>query len=467
MEAISKSKKTFRLLLVIGCLFFSSFYLDIWHSPNPVSRALPALTFQENGSLEITPYAEVSMDKSKVGDKYYSDKAPLPTFLTIPAYELFAFFGIDQWNYEDKKYKKAPSWYKKLSLIIFIGAILTASIPFALLVFLGITLSKANFTFKPTFVILSFFGTYLWIYSGTFFNHILSGLFLVLSLYFAFYNKKTFLSGFFVACAFMSEYTLGLFAVLIPVLLLLHKNKIKEVLYFGLGLLPLLIVFLIYNYQITNDAFTFVFYHTNYEDFSKGIKQNYGFGLPTLESIYGLLLSPYMGLIFFFPPVLFWFVKWWKERKIELLKHPVFTSFLALFILISCYFIWWGGYSWGPRYLIPAACILAFFSPQLWEKVQKKKLALMILIGSFVPHFLAKSTVLFLIPDRLSPEGEASYPFSDVIWKAVKEGNFNSNNWLSFLFDTPPFFSALFCLLAFAIWLIAVERIYRKAYLKE
>jgi hypothetical protein len=207
LEAIKKSKSTFRLLLVIGCLFFSSFYIDLWHTPNPVSRALPVLTFQESGSLEITPYAKVSMDKSKVGDKYYSDKAPLPTLLTIPVYEVFSWFGIDQWNYEDKVYKGAPIWYKKLSLIIFIGAILTASIPFALLVFLSISLSKTNFNFKPTLVILSFFGTYLWIYSGTFFNHIISGLFIVLSLYFAFYNRKRFLSGFFVACAVASSQT--------------------------------------------------------------------------------------------------------------------------------------------------------------------------------------------------------------------------------------------------------------------
>jgi hypothetical protein len=223
---------------------------------------------------------------------------------------------------------------------------------------------------------------------------------------------------------------------------------------------------LIYNYQITNDAFTFVFYHTNYEDFSKGIKQNYGFGLPSLASIYGLLLSPYMGLLLFFPPLIFWFRKWWKEQKVELFKNGIFISFLALFILISCYFIWWGGYSWGPRYLIPAACILAFFSPQLWESVQRKKLALIVLIGSFVPNFLAKSTVLFLIPDRLSKEGEASFPFSEIVWKAVKEGSFNNNNWLSFSFDIPPFFSALFCFTAFALWLIAVERTYQKAYLK-
>lgn len=465
MEALSKARRTFHLILILGCLFFSSFYVDIWHTPNPVSRALPVLTFQEKGTLEISKYAEISMDKSKVGDRYYSDKAPLPTFLTIPAYELLAYLGIDQWKYEDHRFKKAPKWYKKLSLIIFIGSLLTACIPFALMVFLSIRLSKTNHLFKPTLIILSFFGTYLWIYSGTFFNHILSGLFIVLSLYFAFNHKKIFLSGFFVSCAFMTEYTLGLFVVLIPLLLLLNRRKLGEFIYFGLGLLPLLLVFLIYNYQITQDAFTFVFYHTNYEDFSKGIKQNYGFALPSFESIYGLLLSPYMGLLLFFPPLIFWIAKWWKTKKTELFKNDVFISFLALFILIASYFIWWGGYSWGPRYLIPAACILAFFSPQLWESMQNKKGALMVLIGSFIPHFLAKSTVLFLIPDRLSEAGEASYPFSEVVWKALKEGNFNNNNWLSFSLDTPPFYSALFCFIAFALWLIVVEKTYRKAYL--
>lgn len=460
------AKKGFYWLFGLGLLFFSLFYVDIWHTPNPISRALPVLTYYETSTLEISRYEEISLDKSKIGDRYYSDKAPLPSLLTLPIYQLSASLGQDKWDYQQKPFNGAPVWYKRLSYIIFLGSVLCSSVPFALLAFFAFQFARQNFNWKPTLVILSIFGTYLFIYSGTYFNHLISGLFLALAVYFISKPKQVWLSGVLCACAFLSEYTLGLFAALLPLFLLKRQEKWKLIFFFGLGFLPALIIYAWYNYSLSGNPFTFVFYYTDYETFSKGIKQNYGFGFPSLESLYGLLLSPYMGFLWFFAPFAFFLVYWFKNGVKKHLTDPVLVNSLALFALISAYFIWWGGYSWGPRYLIPMACILALHSAILWENKGFRKIGLLVLSISFLLHFAAKATVLFLIPDRLSNQGEASFPFTEVVVEAIKAGNYNSNNLFSWWFDLYPKYSAICFLILFLAWLLSVEKLYRAGFLE-
>lgn len=457
----STHSKGFHSLLIIGLLFFSCFYIDIWHTPNPVSRALPVLTYYETGSLEITQYEKVGLDKSKVNNKYYSDKAPLPTFLTIPFYQALSKFGKDSWNYADPRYKGAPNWYLRLSLIIFIGSIVCSVIPFAALIYYAFKVSP-DFKYKVSLLLLSFFGTYLFVYSSTYFNHILSGACLALATYFIQDSKKVWASGFMCALAFLSEYTLGLYAAVLPLFLFAHENKWKSIFSFALGFAPALLIYAAYNYSLTGNPFTFIFYYTDFETFSKGIKQNYGFGTPSLESVYGLLISPYMGIFWFFPVLFFYLNKWIKSNLKHIFLNPIFINSWLLFLLICCYFIWWGGYSWGPRYLIPMACILAFHSFQVWKNFKYPKAAIIVLAISFLLQLSSKATVLFLIPDRLSDQGEASFPFTDVVIKALNEGNFNANNLFSWWFILDPKWSAIFFLLLFVIWLISLEKMYSK-----
>ena len=77
-------------------ILLSSYFIDIWPTPNCVSRALPVLAFSENRTLKIDKYAYLTIDKSRVGEHFYSDKAPLPTLLAIPIYEFIKLFGLDK-----------------------------------------------------------------------------------------------------------------------------------------------------------------------------------------------------------------------------------------------------------------------------------------------------------------------------------------------------------------------------------
>ena len=92
------------LAFLAANLFLSSFYVDIWCTPNAVSRALPVLTLLENGSPAIDKYVRRTGDKSRVGDHYFSDKAPLPTLLAVPFYRLVQAVGLDKTDIRTKKF---------------------------------------------------------------------------------------------------------------------------------------------------------------------------------------------------------------------------------------------------------------------------------------------------------------------------------------------------------------------------
>src|SRR5262249_29154068 len=79
--------------------------------------------------------------------------------------------------------------------------------------------------------------------------------------------------------------------------------------------------------------------------------------LPSLANIYGLTFSPIRGIFLLSPFLLlaFWgFYYMWQERK-DL--HDVAIVFvlvvIAFFFYNSSSAMWWGGFTVGPRYLVP------------------------------------------------------------------------------------------------------------------
>ncbi len=109
---------------------------------------------------------------------------------------------------------------------------------------------------------------------------------------------------------------------------------------FVLGLLPLLL----YNWTVFGNPLA-----TGY-----GTDLKATFKTPIAEGVYGLLLSPGKGLVWFALPVL---LAVWGLRRFSR-KHPRETIFIlalgvCIVALFALYTFWHGDGSWGPRYLIP------------------------------------------------------------------------------------------------------------------
>lgn len=70
------------------------------------------------------------------------------------------------------------------------------------------------------------------------------------------------------------------------------------------------------------------------------------FGPPSIEALYGITVSPYRGLFFFAPVLLFALVPLWRERALLAVSMIFFAANV-------CFNGWEGGFGVGPRYLVP------------------------------------------------------------------------------------------------------------------
>lgn len=81
-----------------------------------------------------------------------------------------------------------------------------------------------------------------------------------------------------------------------------------------------------------------------------------GFTTPVLDGLYGLLLSPYRG-VFWFTPLFFAsvaaFIPFIRRHRLEGILIGGMSA--VLLVLYSVWWMWWAGFAWGPRFLVPMA----------------------------------------------------------------------------------------------------------------
>jgi hypothetical protein len=427
-------------------LFLSSFYLDVWRNANTTSRALPIVTWYESGTFQIDKYHELTVDKAFVNGHYYTDKAPLPTYLVLPFFGLLKATGIVQPDGSGDLFGDP---------VYMLGGFLTASLPFAL--FLLYLLKKVQ-EYKPEgsailLVSLPFFGSFIYVFTGTYFAHLLSAALLLWGMIYLEKNK-IFLGGFLSGLAFLSEYNLGLIVLIWGMLLLLRDRSVRKFLLFSVGVAPSLLFQLAYNAYFSTSPFTFLYKYHNFSE----LDTHYGFVIPDWEPLWGLTFSPYRGIFFFVPILLIGFLILYQKLKKQgwkgMLSGYVSLPFLTYFVFIASYFAWWGGWTYGPRLLLAITFIWAY-KVVLWVVKQKKYTILLGILSVFGLFLIlpAKGTIAYSAPTGVWN------PFLDLVVKNLLNGEFNPNNLMTFLFDVAPktaffvflcFFTTGF--LVFSLW---------------
>ncbi len=100
-----------------------------------------------------------------------------------------------------------------------------------------------------------------------------------------------------------------------------------------------------------------------------------------LLRIYGQLLSPVKGLVFYMPIFVLAMFGLWNMRR----RHPFVTTglglaFMALLGATSFYSVWYGGQSWGPRLLVPIIPIIMIPLAGLWDRLERWPLRVLVLL---------------------------------------------------------------------------------------
>ena len=130
---IAKSNKFFLVFIALN-LFLTCFYIDTWDNANTTSRAISVIAIVDEGTLAIDNYQEKTYDKAFINGHYYSEKAPLPTFLIVP------FYAFSEWLGNAKN----ATYEEKNETIHILGSVICGGLPFVIIVSLLFYFAEKN-----------------------------------------------------------------------------------------------------------------------------------------------------------------------------------------------------------------------------------------------------------------------------------------------------------------------------------
>jgi hypothetical protein len=177
---------------------------------------------------------------------------------------------------------------------------------------------------------------------------------------------------------------------------------------------------------------------------------------------YTLTVSPDRGLFFFSPIFLLAFLGMFKIRKEMNLEIKVLLALTAVNVLL--YSSWgdpWGGWAFGPRYLIPSMAILALFvgvwvyraHSFLWGKLMPAALfvysSAVALLGALVTNAVPPKVEALNLPLHYS-----NYFYNIYLLKQNKSGSFLYNTYFLHRLTLKEYFLAIFTLLLLVMALL-------------
>lgn len=163
-----------------------------------------------------------------------------------------------------------------------------------------------------------------------------------------------------------------------------------------------------------------------------GYVDSEAFTAPWLFGIGGLLVGPARGFFWYSPILLLglWGVRWFWEH-LRWFAGTIVAICLIYLLLYGKWYMWHGGYSWGPRFLVPLIPLLAIFVGPAWEHIAVERrwgswggllstvlLALSIviqLIGLAVPFVLVQEWLAATVEPLFAAETFTKLTYSPLV----------------------------------------------------
>lgn len=366
-------RKHWRPILIFLLLFMSYAYFD-YNEPgwNVNSRLGLTRAIVEEGRLTIDSYHNALFtgtgDKAYYNGHYYCDKAIGASLLGAVVYAPFYFLN----NLINHGELMNPM---KIGYLVKIGAVSLPSALFAALLFVWILQKGISKRWAALITLFYGLGTMSFSFGTLFFGHQLGAIMAFGSFMLAEVitrNKEnppgktlSFLLGFLAGFCLITEYTTGLLIIPIAVYYLSRLNwrsndqknlTLSIALPFIGGLIPLLIL-LAYNNACFGTPFTLAYKHMSSDLFQEGMGQGLmGITSPDLHVLWLITIHPFRGLFWISPWLLIGFAGWYimyREKRWWWLGLSIWAT-VSFIILNASYYMWWGGWTYGPRHMIPA-----------------------------------------------------------------------------------------------------------------
>lgn len=425
-------KRELKLFLTFFIIYI--FFIQ-WYGWNEQSRFILTKSIVEESRFEIDSFYNSTGDRSYYNGHYYSDKEPGLSFLASPIYETWKLIYN---NFFPQSFKEKYAGdnkfitefqqdvplitYTDMGFFTFTSMILltafTSSLFSSLTAILVYKISKFFTENEKHRLMITFayaFGTLAFIYALHFMSHASGTFFLFLSFYLLFTLKNKFskklviLAGLSLGFSLVTEISILVIApfLIIYALIVLRKNFPIFLLTFLLGVSPLLF----YNYSIFNNPFDLSSSYIDRNIYGEAYQQIFftssvpeskyyqmGFSLdalfkhfhllsykPNVFVMMRLLFYPYRGLFIYSPILLLsiiGLILMFKSYRTEAIL--IILILISLTAFLSMRRTWWGGYSFGSRYLLPVIPFLSIPVVYSFKKINRYILIIIIAISIFI-----------------------------------------------------------------------------------
>ncbi len=322
--------------------------------------ALPAIIGKETASGDVG----FSPD-----GHFHPNKPPGASLLAVPAY--FAAFHVE------RAAGYSPDDWRVLNFNAWLCSALTVGFASALCVVLFVQVALAMFPGRVAGAVggalTLAFGTTFFPFATLLFDHNLTA-FLLLAAFASVRSDRPAWAGAFAGAASVVNYLAAIPGILFGIWALARARRLRAAGHYLLGVLPFLAALLAYNTAAFGSPFVL---NTSFQNPAFTESGNAFLGMFTAPSWFAMVcltVSPWRG-VFVLSPVIALFVvglwmwcRTWKYRAEAL----VCVGIIGFFFLVNiCFNGFHGGFSAGPRYLIPAlpfACLplVCVFSRWPW-----------------------------------------------------------------------------------------------------
>ena len=401
------------VLFLLCLLSYAYFYQGGGWNQN--SRFSLTRAIVEQHSFAIDAYADNTGDISARAGHIYCDKAPGQSLLAAPVYALFMHGGR----------AATPASLNDAAYLI---TVVTAALPGALAVWVLFALLIAWGARGPWAMACAIgygLASMAWPYSTMLFGHQLVAALLLCA--FALLLRKddaalraTVSAGLLLGLACMVEYQALLGAVAIGVLALRHG--LRGGLALCVGALPPLLVLAFYHWQAFGAPWTLAYEYSTMPFRHQGFFM--GLGIPDLAVLREITIGPYRGLFYSSPWLLLalpGLLLWLRHGRASGALSAAAVVLLYLWMNASLV-DWQGGWTYGPRFLVPSLPFLALLVGGLGAlRWQSRVLAGV--MGSIMALALCWSFGATLVATAVNPQTPLGIkqPFSDYLlpqWQA-------------------------------------------------
>jgi hypothetical protein len=436
-------------LLIAALLLLSYLYvLPRWADWSQNSRLDLVRALSEQGSVIIDDYVANTGDYALFEGHAYSDKAPGPAFLALPA-ALLVQPALDFVPLQQSLDRLAGGGALSSTLnpdgsgvnadkvrafaVLAAAAALAAALPAALgALALAALLRRVGVAEAPaTLVTLAYgLGTLIAAYGGNFYSHalvasLLVGAWAVAAHAYSF--PRALLIGLLLGWAVISEYPAALPAAAIGLAAAWVWRRPGALVWMVLGGLPPLLLLAAYDLRAFGTPLPVGYEHSA---LWQGQHQT-GFlsiTYPHAAALWGLTFGLYRGMFVRAPWLLLalpGYLIWWRSGQNRPLWWVALLAPLGLLLFYASSIMWWGGFGAGPRYLVALVPFLALASAPaaawLWRRPWGRA-ALLLLVAASIALTWAEA-----VARQSFPPDTIANPWTSYTLPAWREGDIARN----------------------------------------